>query len=214
MEEKAEKLAQLNSALAEARRVGSIADLAASYVKAWGEIDNVVKNAANPHFGSQYADLGAVLDTVRPIFAKNDLALLTAPGEMEGDKMTLIWMLIHKTGQTIQGRMSLPIGPKATAQAGGSALTYMRRYLSAAVGGIAQVDDDGNAASSDKAPQKKAKAADNATYAETAVGLIERIEGCADLATLEAMKPEVAELGDQRVADAYVAHKKTLKGKK
>jgi hypothetical protein len=204
--------------------VGSIADLAASYVKAWGEIDNVVKNANNPHFGSQYADLGAVLDTVRPVFAANDLALLTAPGEMEGDKMTLVWMLIHKSGQSVNGKMSVPIGQKATAQAAGSALTYMRRYLNAAVGGIAQVDDDGNAASAqptERTPVKKVSAkqppggdAGGPSYAETAQALIDRVNACEDLAALDTLKPELAEFGDQKVADAYSARKKSIKGGK
>ncbi len=202
------------------RKTTNIADLAASYVKAWGDIDNVVKNAANPHFGSNYADLGAVLDTVRPAFKANDLALLTAPGEMEGDKMTLVWMLLHKSGQSINGKMSLPIGQKSTAQAGGSCLTYMRRYLNASVGGIAQVDDDGNAASAqaaDRTPVKKAKPAQavgDATYAEQAVAALEKIEGCTDIAQLEALRPELAELGDQKLADAYSAKKKALKGAK
>ncbi len=194
-----------------------ISDLAAAYVAAWAQVDNVVKNAENPHFNSQYADLGAVLDTIRPVFGAHGLALFTAPGELDGDKVTLMWVLLHRSGQSITGKMSVPIGNKATAQATGSCITYMRRYLSAAIGGIAQVDDDGNAASAPAAPSRTpAKPAKqmNSSYAEAAVSLIERINACEDLAALETIKPEVAEVGDQVIADAYVSRKKTLKAKK
>lgn len=196
-----------------------LSNLMSAYCKAFGEIDNVVKNAANPHFGSNYADLGAVLDTVRPVFAANGLALMTIPGEMDADKVTLHWVLGHTSGETINGKMSLPIGPKATAQAAGSAFTYMRRYLLASIGAIAQVDDDGNQASHD-APRatapKAAKAAPKAagSYADGVAELVAAIEGCATLEALEALKPQVAEMGDQAVADKYVGRKKALKAAK
>mgnify|MGYP002132282933 FL=1 len=51
--------------------------------------------------------------------------------------------------------MSVPV-TKPDAQGAGSALTYMRRYALAAVVGVVQADDDGNAASSPK-PVVKAK---------------------------------------------------------
>lgn len=208
-------MSEPQSALTEKK---GIPDLAAAYVKAWGEIDNVVKNAANPHFGSNYADLGAVLDTVRPIFSGHGLAIMTAPGEMAGDQMTLTWMLIHTTGQFVSGKMSLPIGSKATAQAGGSCLTYMRRYLSASIGGIAQVDDDGNAASAGEPrgakPAAKKAAPQGGTYADTKAELEKKIADASSTPELEALKGEIAEIGDQELANAYVARKKALKGAK
>lgn len=193
-----------------------ISDLAKAFVAAYAEIDNVTKNAANPHFGSNYADLGAVLDTIRPIFAKHRLALLQAPGKMDGDKLSLIGLLIHESGQSISFEMQVPMG-KATAQAAGSAITYMRRYQASAVAGIAQVDDDGNAASDSK-PRGPARAQAGAqsgeSYAATAEALVARIEATESVADLESLKAEVADLGDQKVADVYVARKKALKGKK
>jgi hypothetical protein len=199
---------------------GGIAELAAAYVAAWGEIDNVVKNADNPHFGSQYADLGAVLDTIRPVFARHDLALLTAPAEMDGDKLSLSWMLLHKTGQNLSGRMQIPTG-KATAQAVGSAVTYMRRYLGAAIGGVAQVDDDGNAASAQPpakskpgTPKASASPPAGPSYAESLEAILERISGAQTTPELEGLRVEIAELGDQKAADAYVAKKRALKQEK
>jgi len=201
-----------DEAVQTARTAQPLSNLAAAYVAAWGAIDNVVKNAANPHFGSNYADLGAVLDTVRPVFAAHKLALMTAPGEMVGDQMTLMWMLIHASGELISGKMSLPIGNKPTAQAGGSCLTYMRRYLNASVGGIAQVDDDGNAASAtQKAPREKVSPAE---YAGAQCDLKAKIAAAGSVAELDALKPAIAELGDQKVADAFTSRKRELKAAK
>ncbi len=194
-------------------------ELASAFVNAFAEIDNVVKNAANPHFGSNYADLGAVLDTVRPVFAKNGLAVLMAPGNLEGDRVSLTWTLFHKSGQCIGGQMQLPIGSKNTAQAAGSCITYMRRYMLAALAGIAQVDDDGNAASASPPHPKAGKPAAVPTKAKVvdtdpSIDMIELIRGASDLGALEAYREQVAELGLQQVADAYIAKKKELKGAK
>ena len=49
--------------------------------------------------------------------------------------------------------MSLPVS-KPDAQGSGSALTYMRRYALAAVVGVYQADDDGNAAVQSKVVSK------------------------------------------------------------
>jgi hypothetical protein len=185
----------------------------AAYASAWAEIDNVVKNAQNPHFGSNYADLSAVLNTIRPVFAKHGLALLQSPGEMSGDKISMTWMLVHKSGQIVSGRMEIPAGAKLTAQAIGSAITYGRRYQASAVGGIAQVDDDGNAASQayTPPPAKAGKKADRPPIDDEVAGLLKSIEGSTSLADLETLRGAVQDLGDQAVAKAYLAKKKAHK---
>ena len=70
-------------------------------------------------------------------------------------KMSLTTIISHKSGEFISQEMSVPV-TKPDAQGAGSALTYMRRYALAAVVGVVQADDDGNAASSPK-PVVKAK---------------------------------------------------------
>jgi hypothetical protein len=54
-------------------------------------------------------------------------------------------MLTHESGEWISQEMSVPVS-KVDPQGAGSALTYMRRYALAAVVGVVQADDDGNAA--------------------------------------------------------------------
>ena len=60
--------------------------------------------------------------------------------------MSLTTILAHESGEWMGQEMTVPV-TKADAQGAGSAITYMRRYALAAVLGIVQADDDGNAAS-------------------------------------------------------------------
>jgi hypothetical protein len=123
----------------------SINELSAALAKAQGEITGALKDSANPFFKSKYADLASCWDACRVPLAKNGLAVIQVPETTEAG-LTLITTLAHSSGQWIRG--SLPVKPKDdTPQAMGSALTYARRYALTAFIGIAQVDDDGNAAS-------------------------------------------------------------------
>lgn len=203
--------------------------LAPAFVKAWGQCANVVKNSNNPHFGSDYADLAAVLDVVKPAFSANGLAISQIPGPMNGDKITMINLIVHDSGQVLGPvTTELPIGGKMTAQAAGSAHTYARRYAAQAIAGIAPVDDDGQEASApppkpEKPKKEKPKKAakeeveesdGEIPYAEVRDNLLERIAAAESRAELEALKEEVRNINDEDVSTAYLARSKELRGKK
>jgi len=116
-------------------------ELFAALSKAQGEIENANKNAANPHFRSKYADLAEVLNTIRPVFAANGLALIQST-EFDGALVSVITLLCHAGGGYITATASC-VPAKTDAQGVGAATTYLRRYSAAAVAGIAQEDDDG-----------------------------------------------------------------------
>lgn len=118
-------------------------ELATALAKAQGELENASKSSANPHFKSKYADLAEILNTVRPVFSANGLSVTQCPGFAAG-MVTVETLLMHVSGQWISSTISAPVG-KQDAQGVGSAITYCRRYSLAAVAGIAQEDDDGNA---------------------------------------------------------------------
>lgn len=123
----------------------SINELATALAKAQGEITGALKDSANPFFKSKYADLASCWDACRAPLSKNGLAVIQAM-DTTAEHCHLISRLIHSSGQWISS--VTPIQPKDdTPQAMGSALTYARRYALTAMVGIAQVDDDGNAAS-------------------------------------------------------------------
>ena len=128
-----------------------IGHLSAAMVKAQSEVDNAVKNATNPHFRSSYANLEAVLFTVKPILAKHDLSVVQFPGYEDG-VCTLSTIVLHKTGEWLQSKAGAPLD-KPTAWSVGSCVTYLRRYSLASITQIAQEDDDGSAASEPSNPK-------------------------------------------------------------
>ncbi len=122
-----------------------IGAISIALVAAQSELEHAHKNATNPHFKNRYADLTEVIDTVRPVLAKHQLAVLQFPGYADG-VTTLETVLLHVSGEWISGTAGARM-QKDDPQGVGSALTYLRRYSLAAVCGISQDDDDGEAAS-------------------------------------------------------------------
>ena len=110
--------------------------------KIQARIDDVQKNATNPHLKNNYANLSAVLDTVRPMLSAVGLSVIQLPGY--GDGVVYVeTVLMHVSGQFISSTSASPL-PKADPQGVGSCITYLRRYSLAALVGITQADDDAN----------------------------------------------------------------------
>jgi len=126
----------------------SIANLAKALSIVQGKLTYAKKDSKNPFFKSNYADLESVWDACRDLLSSNGLAVSQFPGLYSDlDKsMSLITMLTHESGEWISQEMSVPMS-KVDAQGAGSCISYMRRYALAAVVGVVQSDDDGNAAS-------------------------------------------------------------------
>jgi hypothetical protein len=137
------------------RASDAINEIAAALAKAQGEMRNAVKGAENPHFRSRYADLADVWDAVREPLSRNGLAIVQVPSFADG-RATVETMVMHTSGQWIAGALAAPVA-KPDPQGVGSAITYLRRYSLAGMAGVAQDDDDGNAASEAQKPaQRKA----------------------------------------------------------
>lgn len=125
-------------------------DLFAALAVAQGEVENASKSSNNPHFRSKYADLAEVLNTVRPVFAKHGLSIAQSTA-FNGSLVSVSTLIAHKSGGLIVSEASCVPG-KTDAQGIGAATTYLRRYSLAAMAGIAQEDDDGNAAAHNGRP--------------------------------------------------------------
>jgi hypothetical protein len=123
----------------------SINELAAALAIAQGEITGALKSSKNPFFKSNYADLASVWDACRESLSRNGLAVIQTTENVSPEAITVVTTLAHKSGQYIKGVLAM--SPKdGSPQAFGSCLTYARRYALAAIVGVAQVDDDANAA--------------------------------------------------------------------
>ena len=128
----------------------SIAALAAALSKAQADITGALKDSSNPFFKSKYADLASCWDACRKQLAANGLCVIQTTG-MTDAGLVLITTLAHSSGEWILGH--LPVAAKdSSPQAQGSGITYARRYALAAIVGLAQIDDDAEAAQARNKP--------------------------------------------------------------
>jgi hypothetical protein len=171
--------------------------LATALSAAQGEFEAVAKDSKNPFFKSTYAALPTVVQAASPILATHGLAVTQLLGhDVQGDTLTTV--LLHKSGQFISDTMHLrPV--KDDPQAQGSATTYGRRYAyMAALGLVADEDDDGNAGSS--GTRKPAAAKSKATISKPPTA-----------ASVESVKADLAaSLVDQPLLGQISAAAKTL----
>lgn len=134
----------------------SIGKLAEALSLAQGEMTHASKDAENPAFkrgnkASTYADLASVIDALRGPFAKHGLSYVQTM--KPNDNLAVVeTTLLHSSGEWISSEIALPVQAK-TPHGYGSAFTYARRYSLAAIAGVTQADDDGNAASGKAEPE-------------------------------------------------------------
>lgn len=125
----------------------SFSELTKALIKVQSELKPAIKNANNPHFKSQFADLNSVWESCRDLLTKNGLSVIQGNSVGMDNTVIVETILAHSSGEWIQSELCLPLS-KSDPQGVGSAITYGRRYgLAAIVGIVADVDDDGNAAS-------------------------------------------------------------------
>ena len=124
----------------------------AAMAKAQSELQGAKKENKNSHFGNKYADLESVWTAWVQVGPRNGLAVIQKIQDA-GDRNGVIvnTVITHSGGHAEECRTFVP-APKGDAQGYGSAITYGRRYSLAAMTGIVQADDDGEAARVASAP--------------------------------------------------------------
>lgn len=187
----------------------SIVKISAALLKAQKAIKFATKDAKNPHYKSTYADLPAVIDAVKP--ALNDAGVFFAQtaSPSEHGFLSLTTRLIHESGEWIEDTATMPL-PKCDPQGYGSAMTYARRYSLAAITGLYQEDDDGNAASNvyeKPEPPKSAVIVEDAILAMQETNNIEELKDAFKRSWTNASKPQ-----RDRLEKAYQAKKQQLEG--
>lgn len=122
-----------------------------------GDVTNPPREADNPFYRNKYTTLDAMISHVRPALSKHGLSVIQMPCSGP-DGIGVITTLCHASGQYVQSDPYYLKLSKQDAQAGGSAITYARRYAYAAILGIASDsdDDDGCDASAKEQPKKPA----------------------------------------------------------
>lgn len=120
--------------------------IAPALLNAQKQITFAEKNAKNPHFKNNYADLESVIDAIKKPLNDNGIMFLQTFSPSETGKLNLTTRLVHESGEWVEDELTMPL-QKNDAQGYGSAATYSRRYALAAIVGLYQADDDGNEAS-------------------------------------------------------------------
>ena len=120
----------------------TITELATALSNFQNEVTDAHKGAQGHNY--KYADLGTILQLVRPLMYAHGLSVIQMPC---GDalNMGLSTRLMHNSGEWIEDTQYMGVSASrgmSEAQAAGSVITYMRRYALAAVLGITQTDDD------------------------------------------------------------------------
>lgn len=129
--------------------------LVAALARAQLNMPPIAKNHENPHFKSRYADIADVLAVVRPVLAKEGIAI-TQTTRVTDAGCELVTCLL-KGDDRLESAMPLQIDQKA--QDLGSRLTYLRRYALCALVGVAAEDDDDGHAASNAPPRTKTRQA-------------------------------------------------------
>jgi hypothetical protein len=151
----------------------SVAKISPAIISAHKEMTDVKRTAVNDFSKSEYAELESVLKVIRPVLAKNNLALVQMPGFKDGC-LFVASRIIHDSGEWIEEEVSVgPLPPDP--QKSGAAITYLRRYSAMAVCGIAPEDDDASIYSKKKKPGQKAVEKQQAPTEKTVEAIIKAL---------------------------------------
>jgi hypothetical protein len=104
----------------------------------------ILKDSINPLFKSNYTDINALLDTIKPILNELELVLIQPLKVIDG-KNILTTKLIDNNNVIAESEIILP--DLQDPQKIGSAITYYRRYSIQSLMLLQAVDDDANKAS-------------------------------------------------------------------
>lgn len=175
----------------------SIAELAHALAKAQANITGALKDSSNPFFKSRYADLASCWDACRKQLSENGLAVIQTI-EVGESRPVLVTTLAHLSGEWIKSYC--PILTKDDSPQGqGSGITYARRYALAAIVGLAQIDDDAEAAQG----RNKVVPAQNPDT-------LKAILAANDEASLRKLFSELSQEAREAHMEAFQARKKAL----
>ena len=126
-----------------------MSEIAKAFIKAQSEMRTPKKGNSNPFFKSKYADLNSVLEAVLEALHNNGIAILQPTVFIDG-KSFVNTVLLHESGERLEGFTEILFSKPNDAQAQGSGITYARRYGLQSICGVGAEDDDGNKATQPK----------------------------------------------------------------
>lgn len=173
-----------------------------AFVKFQSEFKGMKPDSSNPFFKSTYISLDGILETARPILAKNGLAVIQeATGD--GEYIFVKTKLIHESGEMIETEVLKMKPQKNDPQSMGSCITYSKRYQLAALLGICEcIDDDANTATYGNNSPEQSKS--NGKLSAKQVGRLLAIGLKAGIKEPEIKKVIKAEFGKDKIEDLSI----------
>lgn len=120
-----------------------INELAAALAKAQSEITSANKDSKAHAY--KYADLGSVIDAVKPSLNKHGISFTQLIEESDPNTVRVTTLLIHSSGQYLGSTGSTGIPEMRgcnEAQRAGAAQSYLKRYQLQALTGLPTEDND------------------------------------------------------------------------
>ena len=173
-----------------------------AFVKFQPEFKGMKPDSSNPFFKSTYISLDGILETARPILAKNGLAVIQeATGD--GDYIFVKTKLIHESGEMIETEVLKMKPQKNDPQSMGSCITYSKRYQLAALLGICEcIDDDANTATYGNSSPEQSKSTGKLSAKQ--VGRLLAIGLKAGIKEPEIKKVIKSEFGKDKIEDLSI----------
>jgi len=136
----------------------TIGKISLALLKAQRKMGAATKDAKNPFFKSNYADLGSVMEVCKDPLNEEGIVILQPVSSNEAGHFVET-RLLHESGEFISTEsMRLELN-KVDMQQLGSAITYARRYQLQSLLSIPAEDDDGEKSMNRNAPTQQAKPA-------------------------------------------------------
>lgn len=107
-------------------------------------------------YSYSYVTLANLNDSILPLLAEHGLAFVALPGTGSDGKMAVRYLLLHESGETLPGEF--PISGEGGIQMIGGRITYARRYVLAAIAGVAADEDDESRLADDGGPRTAQRA--------------------------------------------------------
>lgn len=162
----------------------------------------VVKHQGGGQHSYSYTDLGTLTHIIMPVLVKHGLTFITYPRATEGG-YELVGRLMHTSGEFLEG--ALPLYGRQPQEIG-SALTYSRRYLAAAMTGVVSEDDEDGQAATKATRTQPEPSVDWQVIADTAE-MMTNVDDVKNLWTKEHVSK-----APRAIQDRIKAHADSLKG--
>jgi hypothetical protein len=134
-------------------------------LRASRKIEDPKKSKVNPAFKSKYVDLNSVLAAIGQALDEEGLVIVQTLEGVAGQEFLVTRLYHAESGEHLESSHPLPTG--GTPQAFGSAMSYARRYSLMAMFNLGTADDDdGQAATDDRAAFLAKMAASKAAAAK------------------------------------------------